>query len=421
MTGRSAEPVVSRRRLLTTGAVAGAAGVVAGATPHAGTADLLRAGSSADRATAGGADTADAATSVGAATEDFHGPRQAGVATIPQAHAAFVAFTLRAGVDRSALVRFMKLITDDAARLSRGEAPLADTEADLATFPARLTITVGFGPGLYHAAGADDRRPPSVADLPRFPIDRLEPAWTGVDLLLQICADDPLTVTHAQRMLIKDSRPFATVRWIQRGFRRSVGVQDPAQTQRNVLGQLDGTANPQVGAAQFDQAVWITEGPDWLRDSSTVVVRRIRAEMETWDLLGRSDKELAVGRRLDTGAPLTGKAERDLPDFTATTKDGLPVIPDFAHISRAHVTDDRLRILRRPYNYDNGAGPDGTADSGLIFASFQADIDRQYLPIQRRLAERDLLNAWTTPIGSAVFAIPPGCAPGGWLGEPVLS
>ncbi|MBQ1015388.1 Dyp-type peroxidase, partial [Micromonospora sp. M51] len=49
-----------------------------------------------------------------------------------------------------------------------------------------------------------------------------------------------------------------------------------------------------------------------------------------------------------------------------------------------------------------------------------ADITRQFLPIQRRLADRDLLNEWTTPIGSAVFAIPPGCPPGGWIGEQVL-
>jgi dye decolorizing peroxidase len=50
-----------------------------------------------------------------------------------------------------------------------------------------------------------------------------------------------------------------------------------------------------------------------------------------------------------------------------------------------------------------------------------ADIDRQFVPVQRRLAELDLLNQWTTPVGSAVFAILPGCAEGGWLGESVLS
>ncbi|MGO2819128.1 MAG: Dyp-type peroxidase, partial [Brevibacterium aurantiacum] len=53
----------------------------------------------------------------------------------------------------------------------------------------------------------------------------------------------------------------------------------------------------------------------------------------------------------------------------------------------------------------------------LLFASFQADIERQFLPIQRRLAEVDLLNEWTTPIGSTVWAIPPGIKEGEYIGQ----
>ncbi|MFY1670388.1 Dyp-type peroxidase [Plantactinospora sp. WMMB334] len=414
MTGRSETRAVSRRRLLTGGAltvggaVAGAAGGIA--------------------ATAAGRQPAPppapaptASTATGTDVESFHGRHQAGIATEPQAHAAFVAFTLRQGVDRAALGRLMRLLTDDAVRLTQGRAPLADTEPELAVLPARLTITFGFGPGLYAAAGRDDRRPPSVAALPKFAIDKLQPAWSGGDLLIQICADDPLTVTHAQRMLVKDSRPFASVRWVQTGFRRSRGAQAPGHTQRNVMGQLDGTANPLPGTAAFEQSVWINDGPAWLRDGSTLVLRRIRAELETWDKLGRTDKELAVGRRLDTGAPLSGQQEHDEPDFSALNEAGLPVMPDFAHVTRARVSDDRLKILRRPYNYDLPPDAAGEADSGLIFAAYQADIDRQYLPIQRRLAERDLLNDWITPIGSAVFAIPPGCEPDGWIGERLLA
>ena len=58
--------------------------------------------------------------------------------------------------------------------------------------------------------------------------------------------------------------------------------------------------------------------------------------------------------------------------------------------------------------------------SGLLFGSFQADVSRQFTPLQRRLDELDLLNTWTTPIGSAVFAIPPGCEAGGYIGETLL-
>ncbi|WP_112678490.1 Dyp-type peroxidase [Micromonospora saelicesensis] len=403
---------MSRRGLLTGGALA-AGGALAGGAAIAAT-RVGRTGP--PLATA--ADASPVAT-VGGLVEPFHGARQAGVATEPQAHASFVAFTVRAGVDRAALGRMLRLLTDDAARLTQGRPALADTEAELGLLPARLTVTFGFGPGLYRAAGVDDRRPTSVSDLPSFRIDRLQPAWSGGDLLLQICADDAISVAHAQRVLIKDSRPFATVRWVQQGFRRSPGVEPGGHTQRNLFGQLDGTANPRPGAP-METALWVPDGPAWLRDSTTLVLRRISMNMETWDLLGRTDRELAVGRRLDTGAPLTGTAEHDEPDFAATDPDGLTVIPDFSHLTRAHVTDDRLKILRRPYNYDGVPTADGHADSGLIFTSYQADIARQYLPIQRRLADRDLLNEWTTPIGSAVFAIPPGCSPGGWIGEQVL-
>ena len=388
--------MTSRRRLLTGGAVAGL-GAVAGATVVAATGP-------------GTPVPAAAATNdTGTATVPFYGPRQAGVAEDPPAHAAFVAFTLAPGTDRRALGRMMRLLTDDAARLTRGTPALGDTDATLAVLPARLTVTFGFGPGLYRRAAAAS----PVADLPAFSIDRLEKRWSGGDLLLQICADDPLTVAHTQRMLIKDARPFAAVRWVQQGFRRSPGVQAPEHTQRNVLGQLDGTANPR--GAEIDPAVWNPDG------STQLVVRRIRAEMEKWDLLAVADKETAVGRRLGTGAPLSGAHEHDRPDFTVLDASGLPAMPDFSHVTRARVEDPARKILRRPYNYDGVPNALGHPDAGLIFAAYQRDIAGQFVPIQQRLADKDLLNEWITPIGSAVFAVPPGCAEDGWIGEQVLT
>ena len=347
----------------------------------------------------------------GEQVEPFHGARQAGIATHAQAHASFVALTLHNGTDRAALGRMMRLLSDDAARLTRGEPALADTEAENAVHPARLTVTFGFGPGFYRAAGL----PAGIGELPAFTIDRLLDRWSGGDLLLQICADDPLTVAHTQRMLVKDALPFGSVRWVQNGFRRGRGLHDDTQTQRNVMGQLDGTRNPKIGTPVFDNAVWRPDG------SSTVVVRRIRAEMETWDQLGRADKELAVGRRLGSGAPLSGEQEHDEPDFAKLDQHGLPTMPDFAHTTRAFVSDDSLRIVRRPYNYDLPPAADGKSDCGLIFAAYQADVDRQFVPIQKRLADRDLMNEWITPIGSAVFAIPPGCGEDGWVGDHLLT
>ncbi|MFI0424638.1 Dyp-type peroxidase [Spongiactinospora sp. 9N601] len=372
-------------------------------------------------ATAGRATAAQAeSTPDGTAVEAFHGPHQAGIATRPQAHAVFLGLDLRRGADRDSVSRMMRLLTDDARRLTQGRPALADTEPELAALPARLTVTFGFGPGLFAAVGGGPGRTPPVKDLPAFKIDKLEDRWSGGDLLVQICADDPLTVAHALRMIVKDVRSFATVRWTQRGFRRAAHTQRPELTQRNVMGQLDGTVNPAPGTPDFERAVWITGGGP-LHGGTTLVLRRIRAELESWDAADVVAKEFTVGRRLDTGAPLTGRQEHDEPDFARLTAAGLPMISEYAHIRRARVEDPGMRIFRRVYNYDEGVSARGSADSGLLFASYQADIDRQFVPVQRRLAEADLLNEWTTPIGSAVFAVPPGCGPDGWIGQSLLA
>lgn len=96
------------------------------------------------------------------------------------------------------------------------------------------------------------------------------------------------------------------------------------------------------------------------------------------------------------------------------------MIGDFLHLRRARSDDPAERIFRRSYNYDLAGTGGAISDSGMIFGSNQRDVARQFTPIQTRLDQLDLLNEWTTPIGSAVFALPPGCAPGAFVGEGIL-
>ncbi|MCP1430280.1 Dyp-type peroxidase [Microbacterium foliorum] len=352
----------------------------------------------------------------GTETVPFFGAHQAGVDTAAQAHGVFVALDLHDDTDRTALTRLMRILTDDAARLTQGRAALADSEPELALSPARLTVTFGFGPGFVARAGGT---PPAwLAPLPAFRVDRLQPEFSDGDLLLQIAGDDPLTVAHALRMLLKDARGFAGIRWTQQGFRRAYGTERPGTTMRNLFGQVDGTANPEPGTADFDRIVWTEEG--WLSGGTGMVIRRIRMDLDKWDRLDRSGRDASVGRTLANGAPLTGTKEFDEPDFEAKTAIGFPVIPAFAHIRRAR-GDGAERIFRRGYNYDERPSGAEVSESGLLFVSFQADIERQFTPMQKRLDELDLLNEWTVPIGSAVFAVPPGCAEGGFIGETLLT
>jgi dye decolorizing peroxidase len=396
-------PMFNRRRLLAGGAAAVAAGTA------------LTQCSTAQSATAAGG--------FGTAVEPFYGAHQSGVATPPQAHAMFVALDLLPQGGRSArdtLTAVLKLWTSDAARLTQGDPALADTEPELALRPARLTVTVGLGPSVFDRVGLAHLRPEPVTELPTFGTDRLEPAWCGGDLLLQICADDPVVIAHAGRVLLKNVRSRTRQRWRQSGFRNAHGSNRPGGSMRNLMGQVDGTANLRDDQA-FDRYVWADgAATPWFAGGTVLVIRRIRAEMDTWDELDRPSKELTVGRRLDTGAPLTGRKETDEPDLDATV-DGIPVIPPNSHVALArHRTDDE-QFLRRPYNYDDPPGDDRTTDSGLIFASYQRDPARQFVPVQRRLAAGDALNQWITTIGSATFAILPGVPThGGFLGQSLL-
>lgn len=350
----------------------------------------------------------------------FHGEHQAGVETTAQASATFLGLDLREHVDREGIIRLLRLLTDDAARLTQGVPALADTEPEMAAEPARLTVTFGFGPGLLERAGAEV--PTWLAPLPHFEIDQLEPELGDGDLLLQVAADDPLTVSHAVRMLLKDARAFTAVRWVQHGFRRALGTQRPETTQRNLFGQLDGSANPELGSDRFSRVVWIDNGP--FAGGTSMVLRRIRMDLDGWDEVDRVARDNATGTHQDTGGPLSGGDEFADADFAATSEHGFPIIPEFAHVRRAHGIDEgeHQEIFRRPYNYDvpPPAGSEAVSEAGQIFVSFQADLLGQFLPIQQRLADLDLLNQWTTPIGSAVFAIPPGCAEGEYVGQAVL-
>lgn len=401
---------LTRRRLLLGGAVAGVGAVAAIGADLA-----LNSGGTTGTT---GATGATGETLHGTETVPFYGRHQAGIATSPQAHATFLALTLHDQSDRAALGRLMRLLSDDAARLTQGVPALADSEPELGMLPARLTVTFGFGPRFVERAGSAPLG--GLGPVPAFTIDKLEQAWSGGDLLIQIASDDALTLAHATRMLLKDTRSFATLAWSQTGFRRARASEASGTTMRNLFGQVDGTVNLKPGSADFDRLVWREDG--WLAGGTSLVLRRIAMNLDTWDQLDRGGREQSMGRFLANGAPLTGTGEHDLPDFEAITPLGFPVIPEFSHMARARPVHPDEQLYRRAYNYDDAPdAADSVSNSGLIFASYQADVDTQFVPIQKRLDELDLLNEWTTPIGSAVFAIAPGCSPGGFIGETLLA
>ena len=185
--------------------------------------------------------------------------------------------------------------------------------------------------------------------------------------------------------------------------------------------------NPALNTDDFDQVVQVrdqTGAAAWMNGGTTLVLRRIAMNLETWDEVDRPGREASVGRRLDNGAPLTGTNEHDEPDFSARTAQGFTVINPMSHMRRMRSDNPRERIYRRPYNYETPiAGGSGVgaqlSDTGQLFVSLQANVAEQFVPLQRRMDEGDLLNTWITPIGSAVFAIPP--RDGEYIGQGLFS
>lgn len=347
------------------------------------------------------------------------GAHQPGVAAHPTAVTELVALDLRPALHRAgdvdALGRLMRVWTTDVEALTAGQGTPGDTAPWLAGGNNDLTVTVGLGPRLFEGAWRLEA-PPGFGRVPPMRHDRLEEAWSGGDLLVVVAGRDGTTVGHAVRRLVADAAPFATLRWRQTGSWQPHDPQGRPQTGRNLFGQVDGSANPRPGTPLFDQTVWVRDGL-WA-GGTTLVLRRIRMDLPTWDELTRSEQERSVGRDLERGAPLTGGGELDDVVLSAR-EEGRFVIAERSHVRRSHPsTNQGRRIFRKGANYE--AFHDGRSEAGLLFVSYQADLSDQFVPIQRTLDEADELNEWTTAVGSAEFAVLPGFVEGEWLGQRLL-
>jgi len=383
------------------------------------------------------AETADLAKAAGPAlTAPFWGEHQGGIATPQQSHTYFAAFDLTA-TRRSDVAKLLRAWTEAAARMAGGQTarpieqdlsvPAGDSGEALGLAPARLTVTFGFGPGLFVKDGQDRyglaaRRPAALVDLPRFNGDQLAAERTGGDLSVQACADDPQVAFHAARQLARLAYGTARLRWTQTGF---LSRSADGTTPRNLMGFRDGTETPR----NLDAAVWVgAEGPEWMAGGSYLVVRRIRMALEHWDRTEEDFQEQVVGRRKYSGAPLGKQNEFDPLDLDAADQDGNPVIPDNAHVRLgAAASNGGAQILRRGYSYNDGTNVTAERwppwrqgleyDAGLLFLAYQRDPRTGFIKIFEKMAKLDMLNQFVTHTGGGIFAGPGGVAEGGFIGQ----
>lgn len=364
----------------------------------------------------------------------FYGEHQAGIATSTQDRLHFAAFDLLTE-DPAELRELMREWTRAASEASGGEmvgdvndvplAPPDDTGETVGLLPSRLTVTFGFGPGLFEKPGLGlaGKRPAALQPLPTLPGDALKANEVGGDICVQACSDDPQVAFHAVRNLARIGRGTVAMRWSQLGFGRTASTSRSQDTPRNLMGLKDGTANIKAEDGEaMERFVWVGgEGPAWLRGGTYLVARRIRMLLEVWDRASLQDQERTIGRHKYSGAPLGGEDEFEPLPLDAQ-RNGHPVIPRTAHVRLASAREnDGARILRRGYSFTDGVDESlGELDAGLFFISFQRDPE-QFIAIQRRLGQFDALNEYIKHVGSAVFAVPPGASPGGYVGEQLLS
>lgn len=413
---------LSRRRLLGSAGVAGAAGLVLGAAG----------GATGYAATRDKAPTA--LTSVGSSEVMFHGKHQPGITTPLQASGHLIAFDLVPGAGRKEAAALMRRWSAAAQRLMAGE-PTAGGAADgtghdtgiaLDAGPSSLTVTFGFGATFFERTGLVGRRPPGLDPLPPFSADHLDTARSNGDLWVQIGADDALVAFHALRAVQKEAASTATVRWQMNGFNRTPGATAKPMTARNLMGQIDGTGNPKPADTDFDRRVFVPSGADeatyeWLAGGSYAVVRRIRMLLDDWEKLPVERQERVIGRRKADGAPLSGGTETTDMDLDKAGPDGKLLIPDNAHARiSSPERNSGAAMLRRPFSYHDGIATDGTPDAGLLFICWQADPLRGFVPVQRKLDRGDALSPFLRHESSGLFAVPGGAAAGEYVGQRLL-
>jgi deferrochelatase/peroxidase EfeB len=403
---------VDRRGLLRAGAAGALGGAAVGATVGPG----LRAAPAA----------ADGDTGP-AAPIPFHGVHQPGVVREVVPSAAYVACDVTT-TRRRELVGLMRTLTDRARFLCTGGRPpdvgISGPPSDSGVLGPEvvadgLTVTVSVGASLFDGRfGLGGKRPRRLTTMGTFEDDDLDPDLCHGDLMLMIAAPHVDTVLHALRDLLRHTRGSLQPRWRVDAFG---SPPRPAGTPRNLMGFMDGTANPTPD--EYDRLVWAgAREPAWTAGGSYQVVRVIRMFVEFWDRVGISEQERMIGRRRDTGAPLSGSVETDLPSYGidpvgATT-------PLDAHIRMANPrtpATDGSRMLRRAYNYDRGLDLNGDLDMGLVFTAYQSDLERAFVTVQKRLAGEPLVD-YISPIGGGYFFALPGVRDASdWYGQRLLS
>jgi deferrochelatase/peroxidase EfeB len=358
--------------------------------------------------------------------EPFYSIHQPGIVIPIQSFASVAAFDVVTD-NRNEIKELLQAWTPMIEQMMRGESlnqlgenpklPPTDSGEGVGLSPARLTITVGFGIGLFEKDGVDRfgfkrKKPSGLTKMPIFHGDSLQEQLTHGDIVVQGCANDPIVCFHAIRNLAKAAKGVLAMRWHQAG---QWGTK-PKGTPRNLFGFKDGTSNPDIkDESVMNRNVWIgaEDGTPWLKGGSYMVVRRINMRLETWDQLSLRTQEEAIGRAKESGAPLDKQKEFDELSFAGDPRGIKTPLDSHVRLSNPRLGEatEKERILRRGFNFVENLDPVGRMEAGLLFICFNRNIQRQFESIQQRLTNSrmpDAMLKYTETTGGGYFVVPPG-------------
>lgn len=213
----------------------------------------------------------------------FRGEHQSGILSPAQQQIIMVAFDMVAD-RRKDLIDLLSKWTIAAERMQAGQpvndpkvndnVPPDDTGEAMGLTASNLTITFGFGRTLFQhdtygdRFGIAQRMPMVLANgIPRMAAEYLDKDKSDGDLVIQICAEDPMVVLHAMHQFKRIAFGTVSVKWMQLGYGRTSSTSTEQETPRNLFGFKDGTANIKAedNTQELAKHLWIqpTDDAHW--------------------------------------------------------------------------------------------------------------------------------------------------------------
>ena len=284
--------------------------------------------------------------------------------------------------------------------------------------PARLTISFGFGAGLFVKDGKDrfglaSRRPAALVDMPKFAGDQMVEGHTGGDLAIQVCAEDPQVAFHAVRQLARIAEGVAQIRWAQIGYR-------PATGERHLLGFSNGKGNPSVDDAEA-------------MEESGVGGKRGRLDARRY--LHCGPPYPVCYRTLGphaAGVPGAGggrdETSRPCRRVSRARRRAICLKTRIAQTHLRIVSPGAQTILRRSFSYNDGVNFTAERwppwrqgleyDAGMFFICYQRDPRTGFIAMYDKMSKYDaMLNQFWTHEGGGLFAYPRGAKTGEYVGQ----